>query len=303
METAFTFLGCRFEVLGDDPAMHRVVANFWAVPELADAPIDTPTTIAIRHAGSLPEGFSTAYRNGPVDERRLVTITLGERAVVIGPALAAEISRGQAGFVVDVFGDLSTEPLPVHVAISEGLAAGGFLPLHAGVVTRSGRTIAICGPSGAGKTTTSVLAVLEGARFVAEDSSWLHPGTMKVYGADAQLRLRSGAESILGERLRRDLGIDLGGLEHDGLKRLVPYELLGGRDRFARLDELIVLGPRDRPEVAGALRPAEVAMALHQAAGIPLLASVRAARAATIERIVAKLPARRISSPSGHSGL
>lgn len=300
----FTFLGTSFDLSDASRPIRDAVRMFWDVAELADLAIAARNrSVRVRSTGPLRAAQRRSFAVTGPDERGLVIESGAEHALVMSETLAASLVVDGDGFVIDVSGDESTQPLALHVALAEVVASSGLLPLHASVVTRDGRTVALTGPSGAGKTTSAMLAVLEGWRFVAEDSSWLDPVTCTVVGSDVDVRLRAGAESLLTAPLRAKLGLDLAALEHDGVKRVVPYAAVGGRTRVAMLDELVVLAPRDSPELDGPLRPAELAMALHQAAGVPLLGMVRSARAEIIRALTIRLSARRLSSPSGRSGL
>jgi hypothetical protein len=203
---------------------------------------------------------------------------------------------------VDVFGDPSDDPLPILLAIGEGVSARPIIPLHAAILTQSLRSIAVLGPSGAGKTTSAVLAALDGWQIIAEDTAWLDPETLEVVGSDRQLRLRPGTELLVDAALARR-NIDVAHEPHDGVKRLLRFDAIGGRGNGAHLDEVVVLGPRDSPWLAGPLRPAQVAIALHQAAGIPIIESVRPLRAAAIASVAQRVSGRRISASSGKSGL
>jgi hypothetical protein len=68
-----------------------------------------------------------------------------------------------------------------------------LVPLHAACVGSNGRAILLIGDSGAGKSTTCLQALAEGLTFVAEDSVFVSPVTLRAAGVPAFMHLRSGS--------------------------------------------------------------------------------------------------------------
>ena len=310
-----TFLGCRFELDETDHVLVPVIRERLDFPELDDRPVTLEVRISAR--GPVPADVATEAAAATPDSRGLVVLPAAESAWLVTRDCAVRLAVARAGqqpvtcdsvvisgsATIEVFGSADRDGLPLHVAIGEAVASSGLLPLHGAAMSREGWTVAVLGPSGAGKSTTAVLAALEGWRLIAEDSAWLDPTTLSVYGADPTLRLRSGTEAVVARRLADKRGLVLANEPHDGLKRLLSYEALGGRSSTGTLDELILLAGRDAEPQSETLRPVEVAMALHQAAGIPAIVSLRAARAAMVGSLAQRLPGRRVSARSGTSGL
>ena len=309
------FLGCRFELDDTGHTLVPVIRERLDFPELDDRPV--VLHVRISACGPVPADVATEAAVATPDSRGLVVLAGAESAWLATRHCAVRFAIAKTGqqpvtcdsrvisgsATIEVFGAADRDGLPVHVAIGEAVASTGLLPLHSAAMSREGWTVAVLGPSGAGKSTTAVLAALEGWQLIAEDSAWLDPTTLSVYGADPTLRLRSGTESVVAGRLADERALILADQPHDGLKRLLSYEALGGRRSTATLDELVLLARRDAEPQSEPLRPIEVAMALHQAAGIPAIVLLRRARAIMIGNLAKRLPGRRVSARSGTSGL
>lgn len=65
-----------------------------------------------------------------------------------------------------------------------------LVPLHAACVGRSGRGVLLMGASGAGKSTVTLLCVLRGLDFLAEDSVLVQPESLLATGLASFLHLR-----------------------------------------------------------------------------------------------------------------
>jgi hypothetical protein len=67
----------------------------------------------------------------------------------------------------------------------------GLVPLHAACVGLDGRGILLMGPSGAGKSTIALQCLLEGFEFLAEDSVFVAPESMRATGTANFLHVRA----------------------------------------------------------------------------------------------------------------
>ena len=193
-------------------------------------------------------------------------------------------ARVRFRFGADVFPAL-------YVAVSEALRASGLLPLHAAVVVRDGVASAIAAPSGTGKTTTLVRLLSRGWSPLAEDLSWLDPGTYTLYGWDRGLRLWSDGLARVGSALAAAPW----GVDPDG-KRFLDWADVGvprvPRARLAR----VVLLQRDatRPTCLEPLSPREAVRVLWEATGVPLSPGVRAVVNEHVARLLRELEFQRL---------
>ena len=77
------------------------------------------------------------------------------------------------------------------------------LPLHGSAVARDGEATLICGPAGAGKSTTAARLLAEGALLVSDDLSVLHPdaagGVPRLFAGRRFVRLYPQAAQVLTE--------------------------------------------------------------------------------------------------------
>ncbi|MDY0748769.1 hypothetical protein SNE35_30000 [Paucibacter sp. R3-3] len=81
--------------------------------------------------------------------------------------------------------------------------AQNLAPLHAGCVGWQGRGVLLIGDSGAGKTTLTLQALLEGMEFLTEDASFVDPASLKVTGVANFLHPRFDALRFVKAEARR----------------------------------------------------------------------------------------------------
>jgi hypothetical protein len=77
-----------------------------------------------------------------------------------------------------------------------------LVPLHAACIGFDGRGILLMGPSGAGKSTIALQSLLEGFDFLAEDSVFVAPGSMRATGTANFLHVRADSLKWLEEAKR-----------------------------------------------------------------------------------------------------
>jgi hypothetical protein len=86
------------------------------------------------------------------------------------------------------------------VAISLAARTQGLVPLHAGCVGADGRGVLLVGSSGSGKSTLTLHAALDGLEFLAEDSVFVQPGSLRATGLSAHVHARTDARNLIGDR-------------------------------------------------------------------------------------------------------
>jgi hypothetical protein len=167
----------------------------------------------------------------------------------------------------------------LDVALSEVLAVAGVARLHASTVTDGSRTLVLLGPSGRGKSTTTLRAVRAGWRPLAEDGSFVEVETLLVHGRDRAIRLRpEAARALLG---------DFDAAATEDLRHEVPFEEMEGRLSCARATHLVHLRRDDGPIPAWIpMSRGDTVMALFEASGVPVSARGRTALAAAFAHIV-----------------
>jgi hypothetical protein len=85
-------------------------------------------------------------------------------------------------------------------AITLATRAQGLVSLHAGCVGARGRGILLLGSSGSGKSTLALHAALGGLDFLAEDSVFVQPATLRATGLSAYVHARDDALPLIGDR-------------------------------------------------------------------------------------------------------
>lgn len=167
------------------------------LPELAPWPgDDRPPDIVIRF-GSIPERLDDAvHARGALQIDRSGTCLLrikniaaylvkpGE--VTLAPNNGADEAEIRVFLLGSVFGFLCHQR--------------GLFPLHASCVAIGGKAVALCGPTGAGKSTTATHLTLRGHRLVADDVCVIDvaaAGGPRVLPAFPRLKLTEEALSAL----------------------------------------------------------------------------------------------------------
>lgn len=79
----------------------------------------------------------------------------------------------------------------------------GLVPLHGGCVGSGGRGVLLLGSSGAGKSTLALQAALGGLEFLAEDSVFVQPATLRATGLSAFVHARDESVDLFEPELRR----------------------------------------------------------------------------------------------------
>ncbi|ULH16065.1 hypothetical protein MF271_05375 [Deinococcus sp. KNUC1210] len=171
----------------------------------------------------------------------------------------------------------STEAVASHLALTEVGRASGLLPLHAAVLSRDGRAVAISGASGAGKSTAALRLMAAGWSLVAEDSAWLDPVTRRVAGADQGIRVfEASLHRFAPEWLERASRLDIHG------KRWFATERASG----AVLERVYVLGTLP----LGILSGAAAVQTWWTMTGLPVVAQARATISANLGLAVRQFP-------------
>jgi len=155
----------------------------------------------------------------------------------------------------------------------------GLVPLHGGCVGSGGRGVLLLGSSGAGKSTLALQAALDGLDFLAEDSVFVQPTTLRATGLSAFVHARDESVRLFDDPGMRRRVRDAPTIERRSGVRKRELDLRGDHARLApeplRIVAAVVLSPRPArgksPLVP--LSPAELKQALREeqvfAAGQP----------------------------------
>ena len=221
----------------------------------------------------LKVGVGTVQHSGPA---RTVDTSQGPLSLceipggwaLAGGRVQVRLGSGSAELALPLNPD-SSEAVASHLALTEAGRASGLLPLHAAVLVREGRAVAISGVSGAGKSTAALRLMAAGWALVAEDSAWLDPITRRVAGADQGLRVfESSLHRFAPEWLERASRLDIHG------KRWFATERAAG----AVLERVYLLGTLP----LGVLTGAAAVQTWWTATGLPVAALARSAVSANL---------------------
>ncbi len=179
----------------------------------------------------------------------------------------------------------------LHLFVSEAVRADGLLPLHAAVVAREGRAVALLGSSGTGKSTALARLAAGGWTPLAEDFAWLDAERMEVRGWDRGVRL--WPEGV--RRFASSLPTNGWTLGADG-KLFLPFAALRGEDggsvalgEVVLLERGLGLAPGSSP-----VAPRDLVRALWESAGVPLRPAAREAAERAVSAVLQRVPARRL---------
>jgi hypothetical protein len=188
---ALELLGARFEFESNSGALLSLVERAYA---------DLPAHSFERRPPNIRVRLLLTQRE-PVPSRRAPPRiqTLSGAGLLCGATHRADcalISAAERAALIVVSEAALRHPYHVRYELIEfsvaTLAARvqALVPLHAACIGRKGRGLLVIGESGAGKTTLSLHALLSGFEFVAEDSLFVEPRTLRATGAANFLHVR-----------------------------------------------------------------------------------------------------------------
>lgn len=135
------------------------------------------------------------------------------------------------------------------IALIEGLVLGGFLrlkglsALHASVLVRDGRAIAISGPSGAGKSSLTWTLMQTGYRLLSDDQLLFDDASENILAYPGRLRLRlnrSAAAAFKIDSHHINPVFDL-----DRMDKVAIFDEELTHQNATPLDTILTLNPRD----------------------------------------------------------
>lgn len=184
-------------------------------------------------------------------------------------------------------------------------AQRGNTCLHAAVVSLDGRTVALVGASGAGKSTTALALVRRGGTLVCDDVAVLSDtgGRTAVLPGAPRVRMRAdSARSLVGSF--ESLAPMWVAERRRPAKRYLPVEPGAGRERPWPLDAVYVLEPRDPALTEPSLSPLSAAQALgalmlHRPMAAALDPTTHRADFEVMARIAESVPVRSLRRPDG----
>jgi hypothetical protein len=173
---------------------HRFVAQpprFRIRLILAQAGSRTAKTAPYLRAPSIPMLHGAGFLGSATDSSTFVVLSPAERSALIF------VSREMLKFPYHVRYEL------IEFAIfTLASRVQRLVPLHAACVGLGGRGILLMGPSGAGKTTVALQSLLAGFDFLAEDSVFVAPRSMRATGVANFLHVRADSLNALEPRVR-----------------------------------------------------------------------------------------------------
>jgi HprK-related kinase B len=268
--------GCRIDVASDDARLvatldryfHEVLTPDRAGPEFRIVAIQAdPASLDLPWAAKPPDPGKTRIKEDWVDfpdgravRKRLTGMVFvfgGGVQLAYGPCL--ENDNQVVNFVNNRY---------MQWRLSQG-----YLLAHAGAVALSGRCLALCGPPGAGKSTTALSLLSAGLDFVTNDRLLFRSqgDSVEVQGIPKHPRVNPGtilANPVLSHMIEEPERSRLEALPPEQLRRLeqkhdvMIHEVFGaGRFRMqAELEALVVFNWSDRGRPS--IEPADLAVRL-----------------------------------------
>jgi hypothetical protein len=200
-------------------------------------------------------------------------------------------------------GAASMESLHVYFlghAVAVALASMGEEPLHATVIARPGRCVALMGESGAGKSTLAAFLVSRGAKLVTDDLLRVAIDGPTVFAYPGPRRIK-----LMPDSRERYLGAEAEGVPMHPLsgKFILPLEPGMVHEGLARLDEAFLLDwppdgvPEPRVETP---TPRDAVLRVIAGTGVTRVTDpARLARQfAFAQEFVARVPIRRLLQPN-----
>jgi hypothetical protein len=126
------------------------------------------------------------------------------------PSSFVVLAPGQRAALVVVSNDMLRFPYHARYEILEfavftlASRVQRLVPLHAACVGAAGRGVLLMGESGSGKSTVSLLALQSGMDFLAEDSVFVEPASMRATGVANFVHVRADSLAWVGDRRERE---------------------------------------------------------------------------------------------------
>lgn len=171
-------------VEGGPPGLTPALRDFW---EDRSGPHPDGRVLHLR-AGELPPLAPGVTRQHLPLTGQTVAVWRSGDELWLADALHLRVTAGGATLT---FTPLAGHPDALELwslALTEAHRAGGWLPLHAALIVREGRAVALSGVSGAGKSTAALRLLAGGWSVLAEDRAFWHAPTGQVAGLDRSLR-------------------------------------------------------------------------------------------------------------------
>jgi hypothetical protein len=140
----------------------------------------------------------------------------------------------QAGEAMLAHRQLLRYELIEFAAITLATRVQGLVPLHAGCVGRRGKGVLLLGSSGTGKSTLTLHAALAGLDFLAEDSVFVQPTTLRAAGLSTFVHAGESSIGLIAEPGVREALRRSPCIERRSGARKREFDLRGGTARLAR---------------------------------------------------------------------
>lgn len=192
-------MGGRFEFESDSRELLRLVdAAYKGLPPHRFSPRPPRFRVKLVLAAPTPGNFAAARA---AHRPRVPPIRMLQGAGFLGSATDAStmavLSPADRTALIFVSREMMRFPYHTRYELIEfavftlACRAQSLVPLHAACVGLDGRGILLMGPSGAGKSTVALQSLLEGLDFLAEDSVFVAPDSMRATGTANFLHVRA----------------------------------------------------------------------------------------------------------------
>jgi hypothetical protein len=193
-------MGGRFDFESNSPGLLRLVdAAYAGLPRhrfsAASPHFRVRLTLSPKGAGK--QAGNRAARSA----RQAPSVSMIQGGGLLGSATAAStfavLSPAERTALISVSSGMLRFPYHIRYELIEfavftlASRAQGLVPLHAACVGLGGRGILLMGPTGAGKSTLALQCLLEGFDFLAEDSVFVAPDSMRATGTANFLHVRA----------------------------------------------------------------------------------------------------------------
>jgi HprK-related kinase B len=189
------FVGVAVRVLTNDQSIWSGLHRYYARYRCERAGDPVAVVRLIQGLAEAPDGVTDLERGGGKQAKEAVRDVPGGRLVLKkATGVVMGLWPGQAVAVGDVRANLNQGINLVNACYAKAVLARGHLLLHASGVTGDGRTAALAGPPGAGKSTAALYCVEGGFRFLSNDRVLARPdpGGAEALGYPKQPRVNPG---------------------------------------------------------------------------------------------------------------